>query len=70
MLRQGKKMAEKLNTEFLQIVGQAGMGRKTSSDHFHLIGYYRKGLEPRCSCKILFSNDVPKMIDGWIETAI
>jgi Ty3 transposon capsid-like protein len=69
-LRQGKKTAEELNTEFLQIVGQAGMDRKTPSDHLHLIGYYRKVLEPRLSCKILFSNDVPKTIDGWMEKAI
>jgi hypothetical protein len=70
MLRQGKKTAEELNTEFLQIVGQAGMDRKTPSDHLHLIGYYRKVLEPRLSCKILFSDDVPKTIDGWMEKAI
>jgi hypothetical protein len=69
-LRQGKNTAEELNTEFLQIVGQAGMDRKTPSDHLHLIGYYRKALELRLSRKILFSNDVPKTIDGWMETAI
>jgi hypothetical protein len=40
MLRQGKKTAEELNTEFLQIFGQAGMDRRTPSDHLHLIGYY------------------------------
>jgi Zinc knuckle len=56
--------------EFLQIVGQAGMDRKTSLDHLHLIGYYRKALEPRLSCKILFSDDVPKTMDGWMEKAI
>jgi Ty3 transposon capsid-like protein/Zinc knuckle len=70
MLRQGKKTAEELNTEFLQIVGQAGMDRKTPSDHLHLIGYYRKTLEPRLSRRILFSDDVPKTIDGWMEKAI
>jgi hypothetical protein len=69
-LRQGKKTAEELNTEFLQIVGQAGMDRKTPSDHLHLIGYYRKTLEPRLSRRILFSDDVPKTIDGWMEKAI
>jgi hypothetical protein len=69
-LRQGKKTAEELNTEFLQIVGQAGMDRKTPSDHLHLIGYYGKALEPRLSFKILFSNNVPKTIDGWMEKAI
>jgi Zinc knuckle len=69
-LRQGKKTAEELNMEFLQIVGQAGMDRKTPSDHLHLIGYYRKTLEPRLSRRILFSDEVPKTIDGWMEKAI
>jgi hypothetical protein len=70
MLRQEKKTAEELNTEFLQIVRQAGMDRKTPSNHLHLIGYYRRMLEPRLSCKILFSDDIPKTIDGWMEKAI
>jgi hypothetical protein len=69
-LRQGKKTAEELNTEFLQIVGQAGIDRKPALDHLHLIGYYRKTLEPRSSHRILFSDDVPKTIDGWMEKAI
>jgi Zinc knuckle len=69
-LRQGKKTAEELNMEFLQIVGQAGMDRKTPSDYLHLIGYYRKMLEPRLSRRILFSDDVPKTMDGWMEKAI
>jgi hypothetical protein len=70
MLRQGKKTAEELNTELLQIVGQARMDRKTPSDHLHLIGYYKKVLEPRLSRKIFFSDNVPKTIDGWMEKAI
>jgi hypothetical protein len=70
MLRQRKKTAEELNTEFLQIVGQARMDRKTPSNHLYLIGYYRKVLEPRLSRKILFSDNVPKTIDGWMEKAI
>jgi hypothetical protein len=56
MLRQGKKTAEELNTEFLQIVGQAGIDRKTTSDHLHLIEYYRKALEPRWRMGSLFFN--------------
>jgi hypothetical protein len=55
---------------FLQIVGQAGIDRKTLLDHLHLIGYYRKTLEPRLSCKILFSNNISKMMDGWMEKTI
>jgi Zinc knuckle len=69
-LRQWRKTAEKLNTEFLQIVGQVEMDRKTPSDHLHLIGYYRKVLEPRLSHKILFSDNIPKTIDGWMEKVI
>jgi hypothetical protein len=69
-LRQGKKTAKELNTEFLQIVRQAGMDRKTPSVHLHLIGYYRRALEPRLSRKILFSDDVPKTINEWMEKAI
>jgi hypothetical protein len=69
-LRQGKKTAKELNTEFLQIIRQARMDRKTPSDHLHLIEYYRKGLEPRLSQKILFSDEVPKTIDRWMEKAI
>jgi Ty3 transposon capsid-like protein len=69
-LRQGKNTVEELNTEFLQIVGQAGMDRKTLSDYLHLIEYYRKTLEPRLSRRILFSDDIPKTIDGWMEKAI
>jgi hypothetical protein len=64
MLRQGKKTAEELNMEFLQIVRQVGMDRKTPLDHLHLIGYYRKTLEARLSCRILFSDDVPRTMDG------
>jgi hypothetical protein len=70
MLRQGKKTAEELNMELLQIVGQAGIDRKTPSDYLHLIRYYRKTLEPRLSRRILFSNDIPKTINGWMEKAI
>jgi Zinc knuckle len=54
----------------LQIVEQAGMNRKTPSDHLHLIRYYKKTLEPRLSRRILFSDNVPKTIDGWMEKAI
>jgi Ty3 transposon capsid-like protein/Zinc knuckle len=69
-LKQGKKTAEKLVTEFWQIVGQAGMERKSKSDHLHLIGYFRKALEPRLRNKILFGTDIPKTIDEWTKLAI
>jgi hypothetical protein len=68
---EGKKKSKFVtNMEFLQIVGQTEMDRKTPSNHLNLIRYYRKTLEPRLSCRILFSNDVSKTIDGWMEKAI
>jgi hypothetical protein len=70
MLRLRKKTAEELITVFLQIARQAEIDRKTASDHLHLIGYFRKALEPRLSHRILFSDDVPKTIDGWMDKAI
>jgi hypothetical protein len=69
-LKQRKKTAKELVTEFWQIVGQAGMERKSKSDHLHLIGYFRKALEPRLRNNILFGTDIPKTIDEWTELAI
>jgi hypothetical protein len=46
-LKQEKKTAEELVTEFWQIVGQAGIERKSKSDHLHLIEYFWKALEPK-----------------------
>jgi hypothetical protein len=48
----------------------AGMEQKSKSDHLHLIGYFRKALEPRLQNKILFGTEVPKTIDRWTELAI
>jgi hypothetical protein len=66
MLRQGKKTAEELNTEFLQIIGQTGMDRKTPSNHLHLIGYtgrcWSLGLAERSSSATTF---LKQLMDGW-----
>ena len=39
-LRQGKKTAEQVVTEFKQLIGQAGLTTRTMSDHIHLIGLF------------------------------
>jgi hypothetical protein len=46
------------------------MDRKTPLDYLHLIGYYRKTLEPRLSCRILFSDNVPKTIDVMVRPRV
>ena len=39
-LKQGKKTAEQVVTEFKQLIGQAGLTTRTTSDHIHLIGLF------------------------------
>jgi hypothetical protein len=64
-LRQEKKTVEELNTEFLQIVGQAGINRKTLSDHLHLIEYYRnQGLVAKSSLVMMSQK---QLMDVWKE---
>ena len=50
-LKQGKKTAEELITEFKQLVGQAGLGRKSRYDHIHI----RKKSNLLCVTIFLFS---------------
>ena len=41
-LRQGKKTAEQVVTEFKQLIGQAGLTTRSAFDNIHLIGLFRK----------------------------
>ena len=43
-LKQGKKMAEQVVTEFKQLIGQAGLTTRSTSDNIHLIGLFRKAM--------------------------
>jgi hypothetical protein len=62
-LKQGKKTAEELNMEFLQIVGQAKMDRKTPSNHLHLIEkLWNQGLVTKFS---LATMSQKQLMDGW-----
>ena len=39
-LKQGKKTAEQVVTEFKQLIGQAGLTTRSTSDNIHLIGLF------------------------------
>ena len=69
-LRQGKKMAEQVVTEFKQLIGQAGLTTRLTSDNIHLISLFRKALNLPLAHKIMFGETIPWTIDDWFEKAI
>lgn len=69
-LRQGKRTVEEYVAEFRLLITQAGMTSNTSSDHTHLINYFRRGLNPAIAKKIALADTVPATIDGWADRAI
>ena len=56
--------------EFRLLVGQAGLGNTSTSDHLHLIGLFQKALNPPLARKILFGDIVPTTIQDWYSKAI
>ena len=69
-LKQGKKTAEQVVTEFKQLIGQAGLMTKTMSDHIHLIGLFRKALNLSLAHKIMYGEVIPWTIKDWFKKAI
>ena len=69
-LKQGKKMAEQVVTEFKQLIGQAGLTTRTTSDNIHLIGLFQETLNLSLAHKIMYGKVIPWMIEDWFEKAI
>ena len=69
-LKQGKKMAEQVVTEFKQLIGQAGLTTRLTSDNIHLIGLFRKALNYSLAHKIMFDKVIPWMVEDWFKKAI
>jgi len=69
-LRQGKKTAEELVTEFKLLVGKAALTDSTTSDHVHLIRMFQRALNPRLANRILYADVVPTTITDWYKCAI
>ena len=69
LIKQGSRSAEELVTEFRLLVGQARLGNTSTSDHLHLIGLFRKALNPPLARKILFGDVVPTTIQDWYSKA-
>lgn len=70
LLKQGKKTAEELVTEFRLLAGQAQLDTTTHSDNLHMIRLFRAALNPQLANKILFGDPVPGTIEGWLARAI
>ena len=69
-LRQGKKTAEQVVTEFKQLIRQAGLTTRSASDNIHLIGLFRKALNHPLAHKIMFGETIPRIIEDWFEKVI
>ena len=69
-LKQGKKTVEQVVTEFKQLIGQAGLMTRTTSDNIHLIGLFRKALNLSLAHKIMYSEVIPWTIEDWFKKAI
>ena len=69
-LKQGKKMAEQIVTEFKQLIGQAGLMTRLTSDNIHLIRLFRKALNYSLDHKIMFGEVILRTIKDWFEKAI
>jgi hypothetical protein len=70
LLKQGKKSAEEIITEFRLLVSQAGYSAETPTDHLHLIEKLQRVLNTSLVKKIMLSDNPPTTIDGWVEKAI
>jgi hypothetical protein len=70
MLKQGKKTAEEVITEFRLLTAQAGYSYETPSDHLHLIGKLQNVLNPSLVKKILLLENPPTTINEWVRKAI
>ena len=66
-LKQGKKTAEQIITEFKQLIGQAGLTTRSMSDNIHLIGLSQKALNYSLTHKIMFSKVIPRTIDDCLK---
>ena len=63
-------MAEQIVTKFKQLIGQAGLTTRSTSDNIHLIRLFRKALNYSLAHKIMFGEVIPQTIDNWFEKAI
>jgi hypothetical protein len=70
MLKQGKKSAEEIITEFRLLTSLAGWTSTTATDHAHLIDKLQGVLNPPLVRKIMLSDNPPITIDGWVQKAV
>jgi hypothetical protein len=70
LLKQGKKTAEEVLTEFRLLSSQAGYAVETATDHLHLIERVQRVLNASLVRKIRLMESPPTTIDGWVEKAI
>jgi hypothetical protein len=70
MLKQGKKTAEEIITEFRLLTSQAGYSSTTLTDNMHLIEKLQNVLNSSLVKKIMLLDNPPNTIEGWVQKAI
>jgi hypothetical protein len=70
MLKQGKKRAEEIITEFRLLTSQAGYSATKPTDHMHLIEKLQNILNPSLVKKIMLLDNPPNTIENWVQKAI
>jgi hypothetical protein len=70
ILRQGKRSAEEVITDFRLLVAEAGYTTDTPADSLHLIDKLQDVLNPALVKKILACEKIPTTIEDWALKAI
>jgi len=69
-LKQGKKRAEELITEFKLLVGDAELSMDDEADPTYLVRLFCRALNPRLKSQIVYGEKVPKAIKDWFQKAV
>lgn len=69
-LKQGNRDVEEYVTDFTSLARDAGLEMTSKSDNKHMIKIFRVGLNPKLANRILFRDNVPTTLQGWINKVI
>src|SRR3977135_3139930 len=70
LLKQDKKTAEEVITDFRLLTSQAGYSITSASDQLHLIEKLRNVLNASLVKKVMLMDTPPTTLDAWVQKAI
>ena len=69
-LKQEKKTVAQVVTKLKQLIEQAELTTRSTSDNIHLIGLFQKTLNYSLAHKIMFGKMIPRTIEDWFKKVI